>query len=87
MSAIYPEAAFVRLPGPAFASPRGLGAKLAAPGPVAAALLRVRELREALNRGWFRRRRENGGPETPPEGHSQSDSIWDYPGLWMLMMH
>jgi hypothetical protein len=88
MSAAYPTSAFVRLPAPAFASPRGLGAGLGALGPVAAALLRLRELREALNRRWFKRPSGNGGPETPPEDHSRSDSIWDDPELWtMIMMH
>src|SRR5271163_4576217 len=55
MSATYPTSAFVRLPALAFASSRGLGAGLAALGPVAAALLRLRELGEALNRRWFKR--------------------------------
>ena len=87
MSVIHSQPAFANLPAPAFALPCALGAKLAALGPVAAALLRVRELREALSRGCFRRRPENGGPETPREDHSQSDSIWDDPELWMLMMH
>ena len=88
MSAPYPTLAFVRLPGLVFASPRGLRAGLAALGPVAAALLRLGELRDALNRRWFKRPSGNGGPETPPEDHSGSDSIWDDPELWMMItMH
>jgi hypothetical protein len=87
MSAIDPTSATTRLPAPAFASPRGLAANLAALGPVAAALLRVRELREALNQRWFKRPSGNGGPETPPEDHSTRNSIWDDPELWLLMMH
>ncbi|MGC2304237.1 hypothetical protein [Candidatus Binatus sp.] len=86
MSATYPTSAFVSLPAPAFASPRGLGAGLAALGPVAAALLRLRELHDALNRRWFKRPSGNGGPETPPEDHSGSDSIWDDSELWMMIM-
>ena len=88
MSGPYPTFAFVRFPALVFASPRGLRASLAALGPVAAALLRLRELGEALNRRWFKRPSGNGGPETPPEDHSGSDSIWDDPELWMMItMH
>ena len=88
MSATYKTPAFLGLPAPAFASPRGLGVGLAALGPAAAALLRLGELRDALNRRWFKRPSGNGGPETPPEDHSGSDSIWDDPELWMMItMH
>ena len=86
MNATYLTSVFVRLPALAFASPRGLGAGLAALGSVAATLLRPRELREALNRRWFKRSSGNGGSETPPEDHSGSDSIWDDAELWMMIM-
>jgi hypothetical protein len=60
------------------------------PRPVKMVLLRVRLLLETLKKAKHNRRPGNR-PERPrreePENYSESDSIWDDPALWMLMMH
>jgi hypothetical protein len=71
----------------ALAPPRGLGASLAALGPVAMALLRARRFLEAL-KGTPRKRPGGDGPREPPEDQPETDSIWDDPLLWMMLaMH
>jgi hypothetical protein len=64
-----------------------LGASPAARGPVAAALLKARQLFEAL-KGTPRKRPGGDGPQEPPEDQAAADSIWDDPLLWMMLaMH
>ena len=88
MSTNYQTAAFAGCPASRLplAPPLGLGAGLGGLGAVAAALLRSREFFERLSHRWHRRPAGNGGPGMPPEDHPMSDSIWDDPVLWMLIM-
>jgi hypothetical protein len=69
----------------AFRPTPGLIETLAAFAPVATARLGVQRLLAAF-RGTGRKR-PAGGPGEPPEDHAISDSPWDDPALWMLMMH
>ena len=65
-------------------SPPGFGPR-AGFRPVTAVLLRVRLLLEALKKA--RHNRPQRPRQEEPEDHAESDSIWDDPALWMLMMH
>jgi hypothetical protein len=62
-----------------------LGAGLAALASSALALDARRRWREALGR-WLCATGEASGSPTPPEDHPPSESIWDDPELWMLIM-
>jgi hypothetical protein len=86
MSANY-RASVVGWPALPLASRRGLNPNLAALRSAASALHRGRRLLETLDRAWRKRFAGNGGPQMPPEDRPTSDSIWDDPMLWMLMMH
>ena len=71
----------------AFRQPAGLGASLAALGPVATARLRARQFLDALRGTHKRRPTGGGGPGKPPETDPAPRDPWDDPALWMLMMH
>jgi hypothetical protein len=71
----------------AFRPPGGLGASLAALGPIATARLRARQFVDALRGTHKKRPAGSGGPGKPPEADAVSYGPWDDPALWMLMMH
>ena len=71
----------------AFRPPSGLGASLAALGPVATARLRVRQFLDTLRGTHKKRPTGSGGPGKPPETDPAPYGPWDDPALWMLMMH
>ncbi len=71
----------------AFRPPSGLGASLAALGPVATARLRARQFLDALRGTHKKRPNGSGGPGGPPETDPAPRDPWDDPALWMLMMH
>jgi hypothetical protein len=75
-------------PGLNFARPRSLGTGWAAAGAVAAVLLRGRQWLEVLKQRRCRGPGRGDGPQEPSHDRFDTDSIWDDPELWlMIMMH